>query len=279
MLIKSPACPNIESLHSQPDYYTRVESRRTVLKTASVSCKDIIASWSSGAFSERPSQKFSSGGFGWDYQKDVYGKPETCPPDSFILGVDDDTEFCGLFDSKSLGFAGNLEVAKSYCNDYPRAPCCEKLASSSRLAAKDGSAPSAESSPSSSQNKQSLAAQAADSSPVENASQSSSSAGTIIGSICAAIGAVLIAAVAVVTIQRRRSHTAVATKEPAAMTSASSNKYRVIHEYHQALPDEVELRKGDIVVVEQTHDDGWCKGKNLTTGGIGMCPIACLSKE
>ena len=100
-LIRSPACPNIESLHSQPDYYTRVESRRTVLKTASVSCKDIIASWSSGVFAETQSrpQKFSSGGFGWDYQKDVYGKPETCPPDSFILGVDDDTQFCGCFQS------------------------------------------------------------------------------------------------------------------------------------------------------------------------------------
>lgn len=59
-------------------------------------------------------------------------------------------------------------------------------------------------------------------------------------------------------------------------TSSSTKKYIVIHEYVQALPDELELRRGDMIDVTSIFDDGWSKGRNLTTGQEGTFPMACL---
>ncbi|KAI9365399.1 hypothetical protein DFJ73DRAFT_792336 [Zopfochytrium polystomum] len=39
------------------------------------------------------------------------------------------------------------------------------------------------------------------------------------------------------------------------------------------LPDEMTLRAGDTVEVIATYDDGWGRGKNLTTGAVGVFPL------
>ncbi|KAJ3222151.1 hypothetical protein HK099_002617 [Clydaea vesicula] len=49
----------------------------------------------------------------------------------------------------------------------------------------------------------------------------------------------------------------------------------VIDTYNAALDDELQLTIDDIVIAEETFDDGWALGKNLTTNRIGAFPLAC----
>lgn len=59
--------------------------------------------------------------------------------------------------------------------------------------------------------------------------------------------------------------------------AAKTNSDVVTHAYTKTLPDEVDLRVGDFVVVLANYDDGWSKGTNTTTGKTGSFPFVCLS--
>ncbi|KAJ3117267.1 hypothetical protein HK098_006307, partial [Nowakowskiella sp. JEL0407] len=52
-----------------------------------------------------------------------------------------------------------------------------------------------------------------------------------------------------------------------------------VEEFFPTLDDEIQLQVGDKVQVVEQYDDGWCIGKNLTSGEIGAFPGACLSEE
>lgn len=59
-------------------------------------------------------------------------------------------------------------------------------------------------------------------------------------------------------------------------SAAKSNiKMQVIDSYESTLSDEISLKIKDIILVEQTWDDGWAMGKNLNTGLSGAFPLAC----
>ncbi|KAJ3210363.1 hypothetical protein HK099_008263 [Clydaea vesicula] len=49
----------------------------------------------------------------------------------------------------------------------------------------------------------------------------------------------------------------------------------VIDTYNAALDDELQLKLDDVVIAEETFDDGWALGKNLTTNLVGAFPLAC----
>lgn len=53
-------------------------------------------------------------------------------------------------------------------------------------------------------------------------------------------------------------------------------KMVVTHAYVSTLPDEIDLRVGDVVVVSAKYDDGWSKGLNESTGKRGSFPYVCL---
>ncbi|KAJ3290891.1 hypothetical protein HDU76_007348 [Blyttiomyces sp. JEL0837] len=56
---------------------------------------------------------------------------------------------------------------------------------------------------------------------------------------------------------------------------ANPERYRVTFGYTPSLPDELELKPGQIVEVSETFDDGWGKARNLDTGLTGTFPMAC----
>ncbi|KAI8843046.1 hypothetical protein BC829DRAFT_446286 [Chytridium lagenaria] len=53
-------------------------------------------------------------------------------------------------------------------------------------------------------------------------------------------------------------------------------KMRAIENYPAQLSDELDLRRGDIVVIEEMFDDGWAIGRNEATGQAGALPLSCL---
>ncbi|KAI8615090.1 hypothetical protein BC830DRAFT_1229281 [Chytriomyces sp. MP71] len=56
----------------------------------------------------------------------------------------------------------------------------------------------------------------------------------------------------------------------------SSPAKSVIVEYVSAQADELTLRIGDVVTIEESFDDGWCKMTVVKTGVSGMAPAACV---
>ncbi|KAJ3086235.1 hypothetical protein HK102_013384 [Quaeritorhiza haematococci] len=53
--------------------------------------------------------------------------------------------------------------------------------------------------------------------------------------------------------------------------------YRIVHAYKAARPDEVDVQKGDIVVVSRVlPDTGWCIVENDRTGRKGAMPLASI---
>jgi len=52
----------------------------------------------------------------------------------------------------------------------------------------------------------------------------------------------------------------------------------VIAPYAAQLEDELELKVGDIVIVDESFDDGWAVGKNLR-GDEGCFPLACTKSK
>ncbi|KAI8851015.1 hypothetical protein BC829DRAFT_132664 [Chytridium lagenaria] len=57
------------------------------------------------------------------------------------------------------------------------------------------------------------------------------------------------------------------------------NQSLVCTDYDPLMPDELELRVGDIIVLNMVHDDGWAHGTNLTTNESGMLPLAVLNRD
>jgi len=48
--------------------------------------------------------------------------------------------------------------------------------------------------------------------------------------------------------------------------------YEAYADYATKKDDEIRLIKGDKYLISELYEDGWCKGKNLRTGDIGVCP-------
>ncbi|KAJ3144289.1 hypothetical protein HK101_002744, partial [Irineochytrium annulatum] len=61
--------------------------------------------------------------------------------------------------------------------------------------------------------------------------------------------------------------------------NAGASLVRVKHPYNAELPDEVDLKVGDLVEVERRYDDDWGKGLNTRTGIRGHFPLAVLGAE
>jgi hypothetical protein len=51
-------------------------------------------------------------------------------------------------------------------------------------------------------------------------------------------------------------------------------KVQVIEDYDAAMEDEMTLTVGDIILVNESFDDGWAEGENATTGDTGIFPMA-----
>jgi hypothetical protein len=54
--------------------------------------------------------------------------------------------------------------------------------------------------------------------------------------------------------------------------------YKVAHKYEPQKADEMRLHVGDIVTVDQSWDDGWAYGKNLSSKDQGIFPLDYLIK-
>jgi hypothetical protein len=221
-------------------------SHRAALTSTKENClkfvADLYPSAASGA------QSFSSGGFAPDYEEDS----QTCDEGS-ILGVQSDVGSCG--------FSGNDKVAEAYCADFEDAPCCADL-----VTEEAGSAQSLTSGPTTGD------------ATAPNNTSGKSTFGSAIGAIAGVIVCVaaIVGGAVVVRRRRRHSHSRVGgekksgilgmTASPSSSAGSSpaksppdldSPRYVVIHEYAQTLPDELELRRGDIVTVGSSFDDSW----------------------
>ncbi|KAJ3096116.1 Vinexin [Phlyctochytrium bullatum] len=53
-------------------------------------------------------------------------------------------------------------------------------------------------------------------------------------------------------------------------------RMRAVENYPAQLSDELDLRRGDIVIIEEMFDDGWAIGRNEQTGQSGALPLSCL---
>ena len=60
--------------------------------------------------------------------------------------------------------------------------------------------------------------------------------------------------------------------------SVSWDEYRCVHTYEQTMPDELELREGDILFKLFEYDDGWAKGYNTRTQEEGIYPVSFTEK-
>ncbi|KAK9696582.1 hypothetical protein K7432_012381, partial [Basidiobolus ranarum] len=65
----------------------------------------------------------------------------------------------------------------------------------------------------------------------------------------------------------------------ATIVSSSLPTYTCVYPYEPTLPDELRILPHDKVMVLMTFEDGWGVGRNITRGGEGALPIACLSKD
>ncbi|ORX91610.1 hypothetical protein K493DRAFT_303932 [Basidiobolus meristosporus CBS 931.73] len=54
--------------------------------------------------------------------------------------------------------------------------------------------------------------------------------------------------------------------------------YTCIYPYEPILPDELHILPNDRVAILMSFEDGWGVGRNLTRGGEGALPLACLDK-
>ncbi|OUM70241.1 hypothetical protein PIROE2DRAFT_27740, partial [Piromyces sp. E2] len=55
--------------------------------------------------------------------------------------------------------------------------------------------------------------------------------------------------------------------------------YRVLYDFEPSLPDEMEIQAGDIIRTEETFEDGWAYGINMSTGKKGTFPMNCLEDD
>ncbi|ORX45146.1 hypothetical protein BCR36DRAFT_414610 [Piromyces finnis] len=55
--------------------------------------------------------------------------------------------------------------------------------------------------------------------------------------------------------------------------------YRVLYDFEPSLADEMAIQAGDIVRTEETFEDGWAYGINMSTGKKGTFPMNCLEDD
>jgi hypothetical protein len=55
--------------------------------------------------------------------------------------------------------------------------------------------------------------------------------------------------------------------------------YRVLYDFEPSLQDEMEIQAGDIIRTEETFEDGWAYGINMSTGKKGTFPMNCLEDD
>jgi len=55
--------------------------------------------------------------------------------------------------------------------------------------------------------------------------------------------------------------------------------YRVLYDFKPSLPDEIEVQAGDVIRTEETFEDGWAYGINMTSGKKGTFPMNCLEDD
>ncbi|KAJ3140459.1 hypothetical protein HK101_003477, partial [Irineochytrium annulatum] len=53
-------------------------------------------------------------------------------------------------------------------------------------------------------------------------------------------------------------------------------RMKCVDAYPAQLSDELGLRKGDVIVIEEMFDDGWAIGRNEADGRVGAVPLSCL---
>jgi hypothetical protein len=238
-------------------------SRRAALKSTLKNCErfidDIYPNYPVDETNETDESTLRlDGGFAKDFEEDS----QKCPDGAF-LGV--------VADRTSCGFSGNMEVARDYCDDFKDAPCCSNLADdedsdSSTLAA--------------------VGALGLEGESVAVTGAGGGSGGFIVAAAGALICvAAIIGGAVVVRRRRRHSHSRIGEKKsgilgmtaspsssagssPTGSPDQDSPRYVVIHEYASTLPDELELRRGDIVTVGSSFDDSWCLARNITTGKV-----------
>ncbi|KAJ3264187.1 Sorbin and SH3 domain-containing protein 2 [Chytriomyces hyalinus] len=74
------------------------------------------------------------------------------------------------------------------------------------------------------------------------------------------------------TLQRKNRQSSIYESQ-----SLANGSERVVYDFVPERPDEIKLRVGDEVVVNQEFDDGWAFGVNITTNEEGNFPLDCLS--
>jgi hypothetical protein len=61
----------------------------------------------------------------------------------------------------------------------------------------------------------------------------------------------------------------------AVLTPAQSTLVRVTAKYDAKMPDELELKVGDVIELIESYPDGWALGKHQGTGKLGAFPLVC----
>jgi hypothetical protein len=77
-----------------------------------------------------------------------------------------------------------------------------------------------------------------------------------------------------IEIRQRKSSKQSATRVNPLNPKQSTHK--AVHDFRARHDDEVDLNKGDPVIVKTTASDGWCTGTNVTTGRSGIFPASCV---
>ena len=168
---------------------------------------------------------------------DNYTK-DSCNNNS-IIGVDSDIYTCGFSDKS---------IANEFCLDFPESKCCALIRQEPIKI-------------------QSLNANTA---PEFQPLSTSSTLLITVGSIAFSLLVLLLLGFMYARFRYQR----VSNTTP--KMTVVTDKYLVIHDYQKTLPDEIELKRGEFVVVKSIFDDGWAKGVNVTTGLEGTFPSVCL---
>ncbi|KAI9088783.1 hypothetical protein DFS34DRAFT_640049 [Phlyctochytrium arcticum] len=280
LVLDKDVCPKNFGKHDKL-VYQQVSARRSHALTGAKSCRALLSKW---------------GGPSKDGKDDKsYAKNGQCKWNGVQV------------DHQSCGFSGNAKIAKTYCNDYPRDPCCKRISSSSsnptdKSDAKHKAAAAMPVGPNAvplSSTKAAGAAAVGEPGAIGPADASATSdsfgARNKVPIIAGAAGSLLVlggVAVGIVRARRRRSSASPrggsSRIQPASTpfiapamsqttpTDAAKSNYKVIYDYTPQLIDELELAKGDIVEVWASYDDGWGKGSNVRTGNKGTFPMACI---
>jgi hypothetical protein len=65
--------------------------------------------------------------------------------------------------------------------------------------------------------------------------------------------------------------------QPISLQSHRPKLHKAIHPYHPNLDDELQLKRGDLLIINEVFSDGWVVGVNVVTGAEGTFPVACVA--